>query len=509
MNEQPVLVRSARYGGPLTLLILGLGALILAACLVVFPRPPLWLPGAAIAALGMVLLSASLLWWGVELVRRVWVEPLPDGFVIRNWKGERTVADEEILSMALRHQSNYSQGLLKSTTRFFTVWVATAEGRREQFTMTNTFGLNAADPLADLIKRVNDRLFDQAREDMQHGEAVRGEGWSLESGTLTVKGGRGGPEDITVADLTAVEVVDNHVCCWVRGRDEAVAKVPLRTVNAHLLLQLLQEQVQPGKGEPAEPEDGRLGRIIFERRQPHSTAVTLMVLAALLGFGGLGLGAFGVFKPVLFLVGLGLLAGAVASGLGAAHTYLAFFRCHEWGVRKRGLFGDRQLRYADVASFTYNAIRMFVNGAYSGTTFTLTFEPYRELRRSRIHYSVQLRNVDTELDNLRDQIAAIIAARMLRQHQEGREVRWTANLCYLRDGLEYRPAGWIGRKDPEVVPYDQITGYNVEQGTFSLWAWGKDKPVVQENIGSPNFFPGFMMLVQLTRRDGTPISVAK
>src|SRR5205823_2032226 len=128
--------------------------------------------------------------------------------------------------------------------------------------------------------------------------------------------------------------------------------------------------------------------------------------------------------------------------------------------------------------FTYHAISNFVNGVYTGTTVALTFDPMSRQRADRITYSAQLRDADAEVDNLRDQISRIIAGRMLQRLQQGQPVRWTSNLCYLPDGLEYRPSGWVGRKEAQVLPYDQIGGHNLDQGIFYLWAKGIQKPIM-------------------------------
>jgi hypothetical protein len=505
MNGAAVLVRGARYPGPLSLLLLGLCLLAGAACLAAVPRAPLWPLVGAGAVLGALCLLASGLWWGLELSRRAWVEVTPAGFRLRDRAGERAVDDQQILSMALRHRRNFSNGLLKSVTRFFTVWYAAPEQETRQLTMTTTFPADSADPLAGLIQRVSDRLLGQARADLQSGLPVLGVGWSLDRAALTLTAPPQGPLDVPLADVTAVDVVDEKVCCWVRGRDEAVAKVPVKAANAYLLLQLLREQIEQRKAaEEGEPEEGRLGRIIFERRHPRSTTAALAVMAAVLGLVSLPLILFGIANPAPLVVGLGLLVVGAATGLGAYQTRVAFFRCHEWGVHQSGLFVDKRLRYGDVASFTYRAVRVFVHGAYTGTTFTFVFDPLPPQKSSRIRYSVRLGNVDAELDNLRDQIARILAFRMIGQLRQGQPVRWTANLCFLPEGLEYRPAGWVGRKGAQVLPYDQVAGFNLDQGTFSLWAKGRAKPVMQENSTEPNFFPGFVMLSLMAgREEGT------
>jgi hypothetical protein len=257
--------------------------------------------------------------------------------------------------------------------------------------------------------------------------------------------------------------------------------------------------------EEHEPEDERLGRIIFERRHPRRTS-SLIVFAAVLTLCPLPLILFGVAKAAL-VVALCLLAVAVACGLWARHTRIAFFRCHEWGVRKHGLFSDERLRYRDVASFTYATGPDWATG--SRTTFRLVFKALPQQKPRRVRYSVTLRNADAELENLRDQISSMLARRMIEQFQQGQPVRWTDNLCFLPEGLQYRPGGGR-RKAPQVLPYDQIAGYKIDQDTvykhvgyalsstwynrFSLWSKEGEEPVIVESPDVANFFPGLIML---------------
>jgi hypothetical protein len=187
-------------------------------------------------------------------------------------------------------------------------------------------------------------------------------------------------------------------------------------------------------------------------------------------------------------------AGALACLLGALHARRSTFRCHEYGVYKAGLFGERTLRYTDVAAFSYSAVRHFHNGAYTGTIFRLGFEPEPGRAAQRIIHSATLPHADQALENLRDHISRVIGGRMARQLAAKEPVRWTPRLRFLPDGIEHQPAGVFGRKEPVVVPFANIYSYQIQQGTFCLWARGQQKPVVREAMTQPNFFPGFFLL---------------
>jgi hypothetical protein len=258
------------------------------------------------------------------------------------------------------------------------------------------------------------------------------------------------------------------------------------------------DNLQPCEQADHGPEDGGLGRILFERRDPGHTTIWLIGVAVVWGsFGLLFLSHQDAealwlgFSSLLASLGFGL-----AACLSVYHKRIAFFRCHEWGVRQRGLFKDRVLRYQDLASFTYGASAELVpHAGWTGkTTVTLVFEPIPEQKANRISYMDSLRKPDATLEHIRDHISYILTTRMLEQHQHGQPLRWTSKLCFLPEGLQYQPHRWFGRRVTQVLPYDQIARYHLDQYTFSLWAKEGDKPAIQESPSVPNFFPGFIIL---------------
>jgi hypothetical protein len=115
----------------------------------------------------------------------------------------------------------------------------------------------------------------------------------------------------------------------------------------------------------------------------------------------------------------------------------------------------------------------------------------------KLTYSRKLQNADSALDHLRDHISHLIADRLAAQFASGRTVAWTDGLRFFPEGLEYRAAGFFGRKPPVVIPYSQIFGYDTNQGMFWLWVHGRKKPVVKENMALPNFFPGYIFLLRM------------
>ena len=64
----------------------------------------------------------------------------------------------------------------------------------------------------------------------------------------------------------------------------------------------------------------------------------------------------------------------------------------------------------------------------------------------------------------------------------------------LRRRLGVRPPGLIGRKDWAKMSYDEITGTNMKEGTFYIFARDEKKPIFNEATAAPNFYPGLHLL---------------
>ena len=152
------------------------------------------------------------------------------------------------------------------------------------------------------------------------------------------------------------------------------------------------------------------------------------------------------------------------------------------------------MRFADVGSFTYSATRHYHNGAYVGTFINLKFEPLPECDVRPIAYNTSVMGEDASLEELRDFISRAIAARMADRIAAGQPVKWTNNLTFLPNGLEYRRGGLLGRKAAEMLLYCDYHGYGLDHGTFSVYRKGAKKAVMTESASAPNFFPGFYLL---------------
>lgn len=427
---------------------------------------------------------------------RFQVEMTSDGFRVRDRRGEREFSDDRVICASLASKANYTNGVLQSTTRTLDVWVESEAGS-EQIKMVNRLAVGASDPLTPLVERVLAHLYERANAALAAGQSFEGEGWTLYAQELVVDSKRHAP-GVRFEALAAADIFDNHLCVWKHGQDEPVLRIPVRSANTQVLLRLLRERIT-SHAENGEPRSGdELGRILFERKPERGTVGVLYLtpIAVLVTLGVAAIMAIVRGDRDALWVGL-----AVCLGLGLIWALslkqCIAFRVHERGVRRKWLFGTQQLQYSDVDSFTYSAVRQFVKGVYAGTNFTLTFTSMSDGKPRKLTYDRKLRNADADLDHLRDTVSQLIANRMAGQFGAGRSVVWTDGLRFLPEGLEYRAAGFFGRKAPVVLPYSQILGYDANQGNFWLWVHGRKKPVVKENMALPNFFPGYLFLARL------------
>ena len=499
--SQSVLVRSSMRTWDFTLLVIaGIGAFVGG-----------WIAhangeqgvGIALQVLGGLCAIGSAVGLQRRIARRQWVTVNDNGFTLSDRSGESAYTDTEVRSLALNLKSNYSEGIEKSITRTLLIWLDEADDddSSERLELKSNYKMGEADPLTVFINRLSQRVLDRARKMLADGSTFAGKGWVLEKQNLVVSA-KPEPLHSPLNDIAMTGVVDQKLCLWRRGEDEVWTRIPIDSVNAYVLKWLIDERLaQRPNAADTGTEDG-LGRVLFERR-PRTAQVVICVLggftlllAALGGIVGGLLNNKGEAVPMI-LLGVGCLLGAIGCGYGILHARYAKFRCHQFGLVKRGVRHSRSLRYEHVEAFTYQSTRHYHNGVYTGTIFVLDFAPVAEHQANRIKYSVTLHNADTELDNLRDQVAGIIATRMRRDIAAGQEVVWTPGLTFRGDSMIYRASGLFAKKDAVKIPLANIDSYKLDRGVCYLFLKGGQKAAVQENMHARNFFPGFHCMLGL------------
>jgi hypothetical protein len=452
-----------------------------------------WIVAAGSGILWLILEGMA---WQARRVR-TWLTLHGDGIEVETRGGHRAIHDSQISAVALETKKNLNNGELSSVTRKFTLWV---EDQPEPVRMENTIKTNRVDPLAGLIQRLLDRLKQRMEQDLARGGTASGEGWHLSRAALTV-GRTPDDQQFPLGEVTAIESAGGQMCVWRRGSDTAVARLPLSARNVYLL-PLVAQPYLPRTSEGAGSADSAgLGRALFERRPNRGVVITLCIAGIMMAAVGAALLATSIAK--LNASEGALVAGLILFGLGPVLGFLGWwlaftsFRCHERGVWKGSPLGQQTLRYTDVSSFQYSAVRHYHNGVYTGTHLSMRFRPITPDRGPAIKYNTTTHGDDDDLDNLRDVISRAIAVRMADQVHAQQTVRWTSNLQFLPTGISYRPSGLLGRKEPQLLPFADYGGYDLKQGVFYLFARGNKQYVTTEQASAENFYPGFFLLLML------------
>lgn len=500
---QPMLVRSSMRTWDFGLLMLaGIGLFIGGWVLIDQGHKAL---GITFQVIAVVWVVASAIAIQRRIVRRQWINLRDDGFTLIDRCGETEYEDSQVRSLTLKIKQNYSEGIVKSITRTVYVWLDRGESDEENLTRVEfeeKIPMGAADKLTALIERLSKRVLDRARQKIADGSMFSGQGWAMERQNMVIAAK---PEPLhgRLDDIVATGIVDDKLCLWKEGQDEVWAKIDINSINAYVLKWLIDERLadRPEDKSRTASKEG-LGRVIFERKASTTTKIVLAcftIISLLAGIGLIVAGNRPLQNDQAVLIAFGLLAilASCACAIGFLYCRKAVFRCQQYGLVKTGLFSSRSLRYEHVESFTYQSTRMFVNGAYTGTQFMLDFIPDAEHKSQRIRYSPNLRGSDGELDHLRDQISSIIGYRMMQKVLAGTDVKWTPALRFQGSSLIYTAAGFVGRKAAVSIPIADIASYRLDQGQCHLFRNGESKPLVQENMHTTNFHPGFHCLLLL------------
>jgi hypothetical protein len=235
-----------------------------------------------------------------------------------------------------------------------------------------------------------------------------------------------------------------------------------------------------------------LGCLLFQR----------MSLGTQLFCRGLALTAFVIGLMVglqhgffLFMGGLWVVSAALVI------SSLTEFCVYECGV-SQGTFRPRTLRYSELRSFQYGAVRLYQNGFYQGTSVSMRFTPGPGGKA--ITYTQTHRGDDAELDALRDQVAGIVAKHLLERLERGEDIRWGPSARFTQQGLVIRASKPFGSREDQRIPYDAELRCRIKEGHLYLFI-GNEHLYIGHESGAAmtmacavdNFYPGLKMLEAL------------
>ncbi len=477
--------------------------------------------GAALAPFhlepGLVLLGLAVAFGVVALLHglsiaknRKWFTSTADGFTYEDKRGSFDFADDDIVEMGTWAKTKLSNGIPKTVARECRLVLEAGEFRGDlQFAYS--FPIEKLDPQTEFLDRNLQRLTDLALERIAKGDALAGETWEFDKTELHVREGRQS-QTYPIDTLVAADAVDNKVCVWVKGEPKPAVRLPAEGLNALILLRVLAKRFQDQGFKP--DEEPGLGRIIFERDHsiPKGTLVITMILCGGMLLGAVVAAIFAtqqrqpevptVLAVILTVLGIGI-------GLAVWLNRTNILRCHTKGVCRITTKTTKELEYKDIRVFSYGAIRQYYNGSYTGTTVTMNFEPAPDSESDPIKYSATMKKLDGELDNLRDHVSTVVASNMNLALQNGQSVKWTEGMTFTPDGLQVDIAGGIlsKAKSRKISYYNCL--FSLNEGYFFLFKRGGKDAIYSLPVSAANFFPGFMLINQLSYEANQKAEAAK
>ena len=467
-------------------------------------------PGLVLLGLGGVL-GLLALYQGFSISKgRKWFTATADGFTYEDRNGSFDFADEDIVEMGTWARTKLSNGVPKTISRECRLVLEAGEYRGD-LKFAYTFPIEKIDPHTEFLERNLQRLTDLADERIRKGDTLAGDNWEFDKNETHIREGR---QSLTfpVDHLVAADVVDNKVCIWVKGEAKPAARIPAEGLNALVLLRLLCKRFQE-QGYKPDDEPG-LGRIIFERDRSITKGVLIFtfVLCGAMLAGAVGAAVVASQErdptgPAILSGVLALLGIVIALAVWLNRTNI--LRCHTKGVCRITTKNSKELEYKDIRVFSYGAIRQYYNGSYTGTTVTMSFEPAPESESDPIKYSATMKKLDTELDNLRDHVSTVVASHMNQRLQKGESVRWTEGMTFTPEGLQVDVAGGIlsKAKSRKLSYYNCL--FSLNEGYFFLFKRGGKDAIYSLPVSAANFFPGYVLLNQLSYEANQKAQVPK
>lgn len=462
-------------------------------------------PAVAIAAAGGFFALLAVVRGLVIAAGRKWIADTDRGFVLTAGSRDHKFDDEDVLELAAKVTTRFANGLPKAHVRRGTLRIDSPDFPHP-VAFRYEWPLNREDPLIDLFERLLGRLAKRAEKELARDGELAGDGWALTRDGLEFPAAAD-TELLRFEQMTAAEVVDEQVCVWAAGEPRPTFKVSLDSPNALVLLEVLVKRLADRPPDDLDDPES-LGRVIFERNISHTPAALFVgsLFAVVLFLAGVAALYFyltepaGNRPPLVLVIVPHAVAAAVAASLWFGRQNI--LRCHARGVWRVKNGTTTEMRYDEVQVFTYSATRNYHNGAYTGTTLVMQFE---DVDGRKLNYTSTVRNADQELENLREHVSRVVAAGWRRRLNAGKTVPWTDRVTFEPDGVAIAgKMGLFGTEDDLFVEWDDVDDVRLDQGKFALFASGRSRAVYEATVATPNFFPGFflILLVRFPRDKG-------
>lgn len=343
---------------------------------------------------------------------------------------------------------------------------------------------NHPDTLSPLLDAVVARLAEAAEGRARSGDALRGQGWTLQNQGVSLAS-RPDLPPVPLSQITETALFEGNISLW-QGEDSLpFFSASLDSPNVYVLQRMVTQRLQD-RPEKKARATGSLGRLLFKKKSSGKRMIVLaMVVGALICVASVGLiliDPFGLIFP--FPLGLLFIGWAVYASKSA-------FECYEKGLVKKSPFGQTTLLYSAMDRMHYAATRQYVNGGYQGTSIQIRFFP--EGGGKSIGLSVNVNGSEEDLEFLRDQVSQIIAGRLYERLSREAEVHWTPSVRLSKDGVHFFRAKLLGQGPPAFADFSQNLSYSFNEGYFHLFTPGDEKSVLSIACSEVNFFPGFVL----------------
>ena len=167
---------------------------------------------------------------------------------------------------------------------------------------------------------------------------------------------------------------------------------------------------------------------------------------------------------------------------------------------------QQSIPYCNLAAFRAKWTDVIRNGVYSYTQVqfglsshdpampTITYDATADFETPKYE----------QLQEFQDEVAAIVAERMFAAVEREGRVAWTEKLAIRTDGLEITKKPGAA---PEVVSFDRISQWKIDQGLFKLGIDDSPRPVLTENVSEWNFYPGLSLFTHLCDSPGRQTAI--
>ncbi len=241
-----------------------------------------------------------------------------------------------------------------------------------------------------------------------------------------------------------------------------------------------------------------MGRVLFERPagQPGMAFLGCWLFFVM----GVVFLIIGFEQPVIWIFAVAFLAIAGAFLWLALRLRKARFRCFEAGICHAGMYATRSLRFDQLATYAYSVRLLYTYGAYAGSIYKLSFEPFPYLGLPGIKFVIYDKKPDGNFDRLHDEVTGILAKMLAKELMSHGSVQWTPRLRLTATGIECTRGGFFRRRQVIRLPYADIQKQDFKAGRYRIWIHGNPKPLIRERCDRANFYPGLRVFKETMTR---------